>query len=397
MALIGISLILASVIYVAIRRPPLIETLLALWRGDPKIEQPPTTRTPPPSSSSSGPRSQSGDDGQAGEPVPDASATSSTPAIVVGADTGETSHRAAMHPSPLPPPAVIRKENGSASCAAECSPQTTPKASATQINDSGVPTFTLSPEPPASAAAVARSQSVSSSSSSPPSISSSTTATATTTNASLPSLSGAPSSAPPLAAVVGSASSSMLMPPPPARPPTLAPLSSSGSAATPGRAPGRTSQAQLARQPGSSTLAPPPTHSAKPTKPSRKVTLEPGCSPLDWARLAQSPTSDLRGLPPGTPYLRVPPSLLKRQNGRRGRDAWSVLGGRVYNITPYLRFHPGGEAELLRGAGRDGTRLFGEVHPWVNYEAMLASCLVGVLVAEGEEGGAGGAEMEEMD
>ncbi|RYP01845.1 hypothetical protein DL764_006048 [Monosporascus ibericus] len=385
MAVIGISLILASVIYVAIRRPPLIETLLALWRGDPKIEQ------PPPSSSSRGLPRQAEDDGPVGEHVPDASVTSSMPAIVVGADTGDTSGRAAMPPPP-PPAATTRKENGSASRAAEWSPQTTPKASATQINDSGVPTFTLSPEPPASAAAVARSQSVSSSSSRP-SVSSTTT-TATTTNASPPSLSGAPPSAPLSAAGMGSASSSTLMAPPPPRAPTLAPLPSSGSASRPAA---RTSQAQLARQPGTSTLAPPPTHSAKPTKPSRKVTLEPGCSPLDWARLAQSPTSDLRGLPPGTPYLRVPPSLLKSQNGRRGRDAWTAMGGRVYNITPYLRFHPGGEAELLRGAGRDGTRLFGEVHPWVNYEAMLASCLVGVLVAEGEEGGAGVTEMEEMD
>ncbi|RYP12873.1 hypothetical protein DL767_011098 [Monosporascus sp. MG133] len=373
MALIGISLILASVIYVAIRRPPLIETLLALWRGDPKIEQ------PPPSSSSRGPRRQAEDDGWPGEPVPDASVTHSTPAIVVGADTGETSDKAA----------IIRKENGSASRAAECSPQTTPKASATQINDSGVPTFMLSPEPPASAAAVARSQSVSSSSLSP-----SLSSISSTTNASPPSLPGAPPFAPPSAAGVGPASSSTLMPPPPPRAPALAPLSGSGSASRPAA---RTSQAQLARQPGTSTLAPPPTHSAKPTKPSRKVTLEPGCSPLDWARLAQSPTSDLRGLPAGTPYLRVPPSLLKSQNGRRGRDAWTALGGRGYNSTPYLRFPPGGEAELRRGAARDGTRLFGEVHPWVNYEAMLASCLVGVLVAEGEEGGAGVREMEEMD
>lgn len=57
----------------------------------------------------------------------------------------------------------------------------------------------------------------------------------------------------------------------------------------------------------------------------------------------------------------------------------------MYNISPYLPFHPGGEAELLRGAARDGTKLFGEVHPWVNYEGMLASCLVGILVAEDEK------------
>lgn len=140
-------------------------------------------------------------------------------------------------------------------------------------------------------------------------------------------------------------------------------------------------------------LAPPPTATSIPKKPSRQVTLAPGHSPLDWARLAQSPTSDLRNLPPGTPYLRVTPSMLKQQNGRKGRDAWTVYGGKVYNVSPYVAFHPGGGPELLRGAGKDGTKLFAEVHPWVNYETMLASCLIGLLVEEGE----GINQMEEMD
>ena len=35
--------------------------------------------------------------------------------------------------------------------------------------------------------------------------------------------------------------------------------------------------------------------------------------------------------------------------------------GNVYNITPYLDFHPGGVDELMRGAGKDGTALFDEV------------------------------------
>ncbi|KAK0750353.1 hypothetical protein B0T18DRAFT_428312 [Schizothecium vesticola] len=108
-------------------------------------------------------------------------------------------------------------------------------------------------------------------------------------------------------------------------------------------------------------LAPPPTHTTKPAKPSKEVALAPGHSPLDWARLSSSPHADLAGV--GGSYLRVTPSLLKKMTGRRGKDAWTVLGGRVYNITPYLPFHPGGEPELLRGAGRDGTKMFGEVHP----------------------------------
>lgn len=175
-----------------------------------------------------------------------------------------------------------------------------------------------------------------------------------------------------------------MMPPPP-RPPTLNNLNNTNmlSPAPSRRLPN--SLANSARQPGTSTLAPPPTHSSKPAKPSRKVILTPGHSPLDWARLAQSPTSDLRNLPEGTPYLKVTPSMLRKQTGRKGKDAWTVFGGRVYNITPYLPFHPGGEPELLRVAGRDGTRLFGEIHPWVNYEGMLASSLIGMLVEEGEE------------
>lgn len=142
-------------------------------------------------------------------------------------------------------------------------------------------------------------------------------------------------------------------------------------------------------------LAPPPTHTTKPAKPSKEVALAPGHSPLDWARLSSSPHADLAGV--GGSYLRVTPSLLKKMTGRRGKDAWTVLGGRVYNITPYLPFHPGGEPELLRGAGRDGTKMFGEVHPWVNYEGMLGACLVGVMVGEEEGEEIGGGGMEDMD
>ncbi|UKZ48807.1 hypothetical protein TrVGV298_003040 [Trichoderma virens] len=143
----------------------------------------------------------------------------------------------------------------------------------------------------------------------------------------------------------------------------------------------------------SSGLAPPPTLSSKPSKPSRKVVLTPGHSPLDWARIS-GPNADLRGVASSSPYLRVTPSMLKVQTGRKGTDAWMAINGKVYNVTPYAKFHPGGVPELMRGAGRDGTKLFGEIHPWVNYETMLAACLVGLLVDEpdGKE-----SEMDKMD
>ena len=37
------------------------------------------------------------------------------------------------------------------------------------------------------------------------------------------------------------------------------------------------------------------------------------------------------------------------------------VSGKVYNITPYLNYHPGGVDELMRAAGKDGTQLFDEV------------------------------------
>ncbi len=56
-----------------------------------------------------------------------------------------------------------------------------------------------------------------------------------------------------------------------------------------------------------------------------------------------------------------------------------MLRGKVYNISPYLRFHPGGVPILMKAAGKDGTTLFMKYHSWVNADALLEKCLVGLL------------------
>lgn len=116
-------------------------------------------------------------------------------------------------------------------------------------------------------------------------------------------------------------------------------------------------------------------------KKSRKVVLEPGHSPLDWARLQKS-GMDLRGIPNGR-LLKVTPSMLAAHKTAPD-DVWMALQGKVYNISAYIPFHPGGEKELLRAAGKDGTKLFNATHPWVNVDGMLEECMVGILVSEGE-------------
>ncbi|KAL1846399.1 hypothetical protein Daus18300_014268 [Diaporthe australafricana] len=346
MALIGISLIVASVVLLCLRPPawlPLQKLLASLRHQGARVnDPPPSDEQPPQPARDARPRDVDGDgDGQAtpratvrtpdpAQPIPSFSlsepllSTSPKPAMPSPSVSGRTS----TSPSPPPrPPAIIL-----------------PSAS------------DLMPPPP------------------PP----------------------APSS------TASSSPAAMAPPPRPAtqtrRIPTLAPASRNSSSLRPSPAPlPNRSLPVPSRAPGTSTLAPPPTHSSVPSKPSKQVNLTPGHSPMDWARLAQSPTSDLRGLPPSTPYLRVTPSQLRQMTGRKGKDAWSVFSGKVYNISPYISFHPGGEAELLRGAGRDGTRMFGEVHPWVNYETMLSACLIGILVDEHEVEHRVGKAMEEMD
>lgn len=38
-----------------------------------------------------------------------------------------------------------------------------------------------------------------------------------------------------------------------------------------------------------------------------------------------------------------------------------LFSGMVYNVTPYMDYHPGGEEELMKAAGIDGTDLFDQV------------------------------------
>ena len=91
----------------------------------------------------------------------------------------------------------------------------------------------------------------------------------------------------------------------------------------------------------------------------KKVVLEPGCSALDWARTKQEILAKrMQGGPQNMAMKRITKEELKKHNTRE--DAWSAFQGKVYDLTAYLRFHPGGKQELMRVAGRDGTRLFSE-------------------------------------
>lgn len=42
------------------------------------------------------------------------------------------------------------------------------------------------------------------------------------------------------------------------------------------------------------------------------------------------------------------------------RSVWMAIHGRVYDVTAYLRYHPGGIPQLMKGAGKDCTKMFGQ-------------------------------------
>ncbi|XP_012247295.1 cytochrome b5 reductase 4 isoform X2 [Bombus impatiens] len=108
--------------------------------------------------------------------------------------------------------------------------------------------------------------------------------------------------------------------------------------------------------------------------PRNKTALAPGHSLMDWIRLGNSGV-DLTGVG-GVPRV-VTLSELATHN--KQNDAWIAIRGIVFNVTRYMDFHPGGVNELMRGVGKDATKLFENVHAWVNYQSILQKCVVGRL------------------
>jgi cytochrome-b5 reductase len=102
-----------------------------------------------------------------------------------------------------------------------------------------------------------------------------------------------------------------------------------------------------------------------------KVPFEKGFSQMDWITLCRRKGRTAR--PRDVTMAEV------SQHSTES-DGWTVIDGKVYELSPYMKYHPGG-AEILRVAlGKDCTKLFRKFHAWVNYEMLLEKFLVGRLV-----------------
>lgn len=59
-------------------------------------------------------------------------------------------------------------------------------------------------------------------------------------------------------------------------------------------------------------------------------------------------------------------------------DCWTILNGRIYDVTEYAKVHPGGR-KIFLGKGKDCTELYNKYHPWVNGAALIGKYQVGVV------------------
>jgi cytochrome b involved in lipid metabolism len=118
------------------------------------------------------------------------------------------------------------------------------------------------------------------------------------------------------------------------------------------------------------TMPPPPksnatrtvTKSTGGTPVRNKVRLRKGFGLGDWHRLLKS-SKDLAQRK-GEGLRRIKWDEIKQHTAIY--DGWTVLKGKVYFISPYLAYHPGGEAIMHKILGKDCTALFEKYHRWVN-------------------------------
>ena len=103
-----------------------------------------------------------------------------------------------------------------------------------------------------------------------------------------------------------------------------------------------------------------------------KVPFEKGYSQMDWIRL-----SNTRPARPSAMLNEVTMEEVMKHNTED--DGWTVIDGKVFDITDYLKYHPGGAKILKTALGKDCTALFRKYHAWVNYEMLLEKYVVGYL------------------
>lgn len=55
----------------------------------------------------------------------------------------------------------------------------------------------------------------------------------------------------------------------------------------------------------------------------------------------------------------------------KSHSALILLTGKVYNVTRFLKYHPGRKAQLMRGAGVDCTEIYDKVFMLISISVFM--------------------------
>jgi cytochrome b involved in lipid metabolism len=127
------------------------------------------------------------------------------------------------------------------------------------------------------------------------------------------------------------------------------------------------------------TTLPIQSNNKKCSQPHNKQGLRPGFGLNDWMQLLRH-AKDLaqrRDAP-----IRKDITIDEVRKHNKPYDGWMILRGKVYNIAPYLAYHPGGSEILEKCLGKDATVLFDKYHSWVNLDRLIAPLLLGYIQVE---------------
>ncbi|XP_077245627.1 cytochrome b5-like [Tasmannia lanceolata] len=63
------------------------------------------------------------------------------------------------------------------------------------------------------------------------------------------------------------------------------------------------------------------------------------------------------------------------------KDCWLFISGKVYDVTPFMDEHPGGDEVLLAATGKDATNDFEDIGHSTSAREMMADYYIGEIDA----------------